>query len=144
MAQNPRTSDPLIQKVIGEAVYIHRVLGAGFLESIFHNALALRLRKVGLLVECQKAPLDHFEDEIIGNFQADLVIENKLIVELKAVSALNSAHEVQLVNDLVASRLDVGLPINFGAESMEFKRKYRTKASNPSLEAISILSSQSC
>jgi GxxExxY protein len=119
-------SDPLTKKVIEEAMYVHRVLGPGFLESIYHNALLIRLKKLGLGVESQKPLPVYFEDEIIGDFLADIIVEGCLILELKAVSALNSAHEVQLVNYLTATKIEKGLLINFGAKSLEFKRKSRT------------------
>jgi GxxExxY protein len=119
-------TDPLTQKVIGEAMYVHRVLGPGFLESIYHNALFRRLQKSGLKVESQQSLSVYFEDEIIGSFLADLIVDSRLILELKAVSAFNSAHEVQLVHYLTATKIETGLLLNFGAKSLEFKRKIRT------------------
>jgi GxxExxY protein len=119
-------ADPLTGKVIGEAMHVHRVLGPGFLESIYHNALLLRLRKLGLNVESQKPLPVYFEGEIIGDFLTDLIVDDSLVLELKAVSALNSAHEVQLVNYLAATGHATGLLLNFGAKSLEVKRKSRT------------------
>ena len=144
MSQNPKQDDPLTKQVIGEAMYVHRVLGSGFAESIYHNALLLRLRKIGLLVESQKPLLVHFEDEVIGNFMADLIVENRLILELRAVSALTSAHEVQLVNYLTATKIDLGLLINFGTTSLEFKRKHRTKPAALLLQEATLIPSPSC
>ena len=126
MSLNLKASDPLTQKVIGEAMYIHSSLGQGFLESVYHNALLLRLNKIGLRVESQKPMAVYFEDEVVGDFLADLIVEGSLIVELKAVSALSSAHEVQLVNYLTATKIETGLLLNFGAQSLEVKRKIRT------------------
>jgi GxxExxY protein len=120
--------DPLTKKVIGEAMYVHRVLGPGFLESIYHNALLLRLKKLGLKVESQRPLPVYFDGEMIGDFLADIIVEDCLILELKAVSALNSAHEVQLVNYLTATKIETGLLLNFGSKSLEFKRKSRTLA----------------
>jgi len=120
--------DPLTKKIIGEAMYVHRVIGPGFLESIYHTALVLRLKKLGLKVESQKPLPVYFDGEMIGDFLADIIVENSLILELKAVSALNSAHEVQLVNYLTATKIETGLLLNFGAKSLEFKRKSRTLA----------------
>jgi GxxExxY protein len=120
--------DPLTKKVIGEAMYVHRILGPGFLESIYHNALLLRLKKLGLKVESQKPLPVHFDGEIIGDFLADIIVEGCLILELKAVSALNSSHEVQLVNYFTATKIETGLLLNFGTKSLEFKRKSRTLA----------------
>jgi GxxExxY protein len=133
-------SDPLSQKVIGEAMYVHRILGPGFLETIYQNALLIRLKKAGLSAESGTSLSVHFEDEIIGNFQTDLIVESRLLLELKAVSVLTVAHEVQLVNYLTATKLNVGLLLNFGARSLEIKRRTRgyletrdagTSSSNP-------------
>ena len=121
-------SDPLTKKVIGEAMHVHRVLGSGFVESIYHNALLKRLIKLGLKVESQKPIPVYFEGDVIGDFVADMVVEGRLILELKAVSSLVSAHEVQLVNYLTATKIEIGLLLNFGAISLEFKRKSRTIA----------------
>ncbi len=118
--------DPLTKKVIGEAMHVHRVLGPGFLESIYHNALLLRLKKSGLQVESQKLLAVYFEGEVMGDFMTDIIVDGRLVLELKAVSALNSAHEVQLVNYLTATKIETGLLLNFGAKSLEFKRKSST------------------
>jgi GxxExxY protein len=117
--------DPLTQKVIGEAMYVHRVLGSGFLESIYHNALLPRLKTLGLKTESQKPLPVFFDGQLIGEFFADIIIDDCLILELKAISSLSSAHEVQLVNYLAATKIEIGLLINFGARSLEFKRKSR-------------------
>jgi GxxExxY protein len=128
MAATSTQPDPLTNQVIGEAMYVHRVLGPGFLESIYHNALLLRLKALGLKVESQEPLPVYFDGEMIGDFLADIIVEDCLILELKAVSALNSAHEVQLVNYLTAAKIETGLLLNFGAKSLEFKRKSRTLA----------------
>jgi GxxExxY protein len=117
------TSDPLSQKVIGEAMHVHRVLGPGFLESIYHNSLLNRLKKIGLTVESKKELPVYFEGDIVGNFETDLIVEGRLLLELKAVSALVAAQEVQLVNYLTATRIEVGLLLNFGSKSLEIKRR---------------------
>jgi len=118
-------SDELSQKVIGEAIHVHRVLGPGFPELVYHNALLIRLRKAGLKVESEKPLPVFFEGEIVGNFVTDIIVEGRLLLELKAVSALVAAHEVQLVNYLSATKIDVGLLLNFGARSLEIKRRTR-------------------
>ena len=119
------TSDALSQKVIGEALHVHRVLGSGFLESIYHNSLLNRLKKIGLTAESKKELPVHFEGDIVEIFETDIIVEGRLLLELKAVSALVSAHEVQLVNYLTATKIDVGLLLNFGAKSLEIKRRTR-------------------
>jgi len=125
------TSDALTQKVIGEAMHVHRVLGPGFLESVYQNALPLRLQKAGLSAKAQHPLSVHFEETIVGEFFVDILVEDRLILELKAISALASAHEVQLVNYLTATGIEVGLILNFGTKSLEVKRKNR-KLTSPS------------
>jgi len=111
-------------------MYVHRVLGPGFLESIYHNALLLRLKRLGIKVESQEALPVYFDGELVGEFLADIIVEDCLILELKTVSALTSAHEAQLVNYLTATKIETGLLLNFGAKTLEFKRKSRTIAPN--------------
>ena len=116
----------LAGRVIGLAMKVHRKLGPGFLESVYENALALELTRAGLPFERQKPLQVHYEGVVVGDFAADLLIEGTLIVELKAVSAIAPVHEVQLVNYLTTTGIEDGLLLNFGAASLEFKRKYRT------------------
>jgi GxxExxY protein len=113
----------LTQKVIGEAMYVHRVLGFGFSESVYHNSLLKRLKKLSLRVESQKALQVFFEDEVVGDFVADLIIEGKVLLELKSVAGLVAAHEAQLVNYLTATKIPVGLLVNFGPAKLEMKRR---------------------
>jgi GxxExxY protein len=115
----------LAGKIIGLAMKVHSTLGAGFLESIYHKALAHELQKAGIRFESEK-PINVFYDGVlVGEFVADLLVENGLIVELKAIQSLAIAHEVQTVNYLVATGHDIGLLINFGGERLEFKKKFR-------------------
>ena len=118
--------EALTEKIIGCAMQVHRVLGPGFLESIYEKALAHELSKIGLNVVCQHPIQVTYDGIVVGDFFADMVIENRIIVENKAVSALVKAHEVQLVHYLTATGIEIGLLINFGAASLEFKRKHRT------------------
>ena len=115
----------LAGKVIGLAMKIHSTLGAGFLESVYHKALAHELAKAGIRFESEKPLSVSYDGVLVGEFVADFLIENELIVELKAVQNLTPAHEVQTVNYLVATGKDVGLLINFGGERLEFKKKFR-------------------
>ncbi len=110
---------------------VHRALGPGFLESVYRNALAFELRRVGLDVELEKHVMVKYEHVIVGDFIADLIINEALICELKAAVALSKADEVQLVNYLTATNRDVGLLLNFGAASLQFKRKHRRHLSHP-------------
>jgi GxxExxY protein len=119
--------DQLTHTVIGCAMRVHSKLGPGFLETVYEHALAHELHKQGLALATQE-PIDVYYDGVrVGHFLADILIPGQLIVELKAVEHLNEAHEVQLVNYLVATHIDTGLLINFGGRSLEYKRKYRVR-----------------
>ena len=115
----------LTEKVIGLAMKVHRALGPGFLESVYRNALAFELRRTGLVVELDKKISVRYENVIVGDFIADLLINDSLICELKAISTLTKNDEVQVVNYLTATNRDVGLLLNFGTASLQFKRKHR-------------------
>lgn len=119
------SSDLLIKRVVGLAMKVHRELGMGFLESVYANALSLELSKTGVAFEREKRIPVFYEEKIVGDFIADFVVEEILIVELKAVEGLMTAHSVQLVNYLSATRIDTGLLLNFGARSLQFKTKTR-------------------
>ncbi|BBO32453.1 GxxExxY protein [Lacipirellula parvula] len=115
----------LTERIIRCAYEVHNTLGTGFLESVYERSLLIELRHAGLRAQ-QQAPLDVFyRDEVVGQFFADIIVEDKIVVELKACERLAKAHEVQLVNYLVATGLPVGLLMNFGAESVEVRRKVR-------------------
>ena len=118
--------DALSRTVIGYAMDVHRELGPGYLEKVYENALALALRKSGIEVAQQSPVPARFRGVVVGDFVADLVVEGKMIVELKAVSNLTTVHETQLVSYLKSTGIEIGLLINFGAGSLQFKRKYRT------------------
>jgi len=117
--------DLLAKQIIGLAMKAHRTLGCGFVETVYRNALAIELRNAKIPFECHPTISVMYEETEVGVFQADLIIEDRLIVELKAVDALNSAHSAQLVNYLSATKIDLGLLLNFGARSLEFKTKSR-------------------
>ncbi len=116
----------LTRAIIGCAMKVHRTLGHGFLESVYEHALTHELAKAGLHVECQKPIKVWYDGIIVGDFLADMLIEGRIIIENKAIHNLTLAHEVQLVNYLTATGLDIGLLINFGADSLQFRRKHRT------------------
>jgi GxxExxY protein len=119
------------EKTIGCAMKVHRQLGPGFLESVYRNALAFELRRAGVAVEIDKHITVKYEHVIVGDFVADLIINESLICELKAAVALSKADEVQLVNYLKATNHDFGLLLNFGTASLQFKRKHRRRLSQP-------------
>ena len=114
----------LTKTIIGCAYTVHNALGAGFLEKVYEQALMLELKASGLVVESQVPLSVTYRDHIVGEYYADLIVEDKVICELKAVEVLKKAHEVQLVNYLVATGIDVGVLINFG-DSVTVRRKYR-------------------
>ena len=122
--------EQLTEKIIGCAMKVHTVLGPGFLESVYKNALAHELRKAGLNVEIEKPLKVHYDGIVVGEFSADMLVESRIMLELKANQGLAPTHEVQLVNYLTATGIEIGLLINFGGERLEFKRKTRTYRPN--------------
>jgi GxxExxY protein len=101
---------------------VSNTLGSGFLEKVYENALALELRKCGLQTQQQHGIKVRYEGKIIGDFAADLLIEEKVIIELKATKALDDAHPTQCLNYLKATGLSVCLLINFGKPRAEIRR----------------------
>lgn len=97
-------------------------LGFGFLESVYEKALMIKLMEQGLREETQKSIVVYFEEMVVGTFKADLIVEDCVIIELKAVEITHPKHEVQLVNYLRSTEIEVGLLINFGKQ-LEIKRK---------------------
>ncbi len=125
--------DELTEKVIGCAYRVHNELGSGFLEKVYENALRIELANMGLDVK-QQYPLPVFyHNELVGDYYADLLVEDHLILELKAVLNLTKEPEIQLVNYLTAAGIDDGLLINFGT-SVEVKRKFRQYRRRPGSE----------
>jgi GxxExxY protein len=115
----------LCGQVIGMAMKVHSALGPGFLESVYWNALIWELRKGGFKAEAERPISVHYDGRLVGAFTADLLVNDSLIVELKSIQSLAKAHGVQLVNYLVATRIDEGLLVNFGAERLEYKKNFR-------------------
>src|SRR5437773_5834923 len=124
MQEEPKTYD-LCGRIIGAAMKVHSTLGPGFLESVYQNALIWELRKNGFKAEAERPITVRYDGEIVGAFAADVLVNDKVIVELKVGLAIAKVHEVQLVNYLVATGLDEGLLLNFEAERLEFKKKFR-------------------
>jgi GxxExxY protein len=116
--------DELTKKVIGCAYQVHNALGPGFLEKVYENSLRIELESQGLAVKQQCSIPVHYKGIVVGDFLGDPLIEDRLIIELKAIRKLDKQHEAQLVNYLVATGIDTGLLINIGP-SVEVKRKYR-------------------
>lgn len=115
----------LTSNIISCFYKVYNTLGFGFLEKIYENALLFELSKSGLFVERQKPIKVYYEDKLVGEYFADLIVEDKVIIELKAVDALIEEHELQLINYLKATEIEVGLLLNFGKKP-EIRRKIFT------------------
>ena len=115
----------LTAKIIECAYKVHNTLGFGFLEAVYQNALLIELLKAGLRAEKEKKIQVYYDAQQVGDYLADIIVEDKVILELKSVKELHPAHEAQLINYLKATGIEVGLLINFG-ERVEIKRKVYT------------------
>ena len=114
-------------KIIKAFYYVYNELGYGFLEKVYENALVIVLRKHGCKVVQQVPVKVYFEGELVGDYFADLVVNDCVIVELKAAELISEAHESQLVNYLRATDMEVGLLLNFGPKPV-FRRKVFSNA----------------
>ena len=113
------------ETIIGCAYRVYNKMGFGFLESVYEKCLLIELRKAGLDTGSQKSITVYYDDEIVGEFVADIIVNDMIILELKSVRRVIKAHEVQLVNYLVATGKPVGLILNFGERKVEVKRKIK-------------------
>ncbi|SRR6266403_2180143 len=134
---NTTITDELTGKIIGCAMKVHTTLGFGFVESVFENSLAHELRKAGFSVQQQTPIQVYYDGIVVGDFKADIVVNGELILELMAVEKAHAIHEVQLVNCLNGEGKETGLLLNFGARSLEFKRKYRRPKGNTAKRGFS-------
>ena len=115
----------LIDMINNCAMRIRRQLPQGYVEAVYKNAMVIELRKLNLPFETEKPIKVYYDGLIVGEYKADIVIDDRLILELKAVQNLCTAHEVQLVNYLTATGIDDGVLINFGGEKIDIRHKYR-------------------
>ena len=115
----------LAGRVIGIAMEVHRTLGPGFVESVYENALLVELAASQLAFDSQKALTVIYKNQCVGDFVADIIVDKALIIELKSVQSLLPIHEVQLVNYLTVTGIEEGVLLNFGTESLQFKKKFR-------------------
>jgi GxxExxY protein len=115
----------LTEKIIGCAYRVYNRMGFGFLESVYEKCMLIELNKAGLDADSQKPIKVYYDNEIVGDFVADIIVNDTIILELKSVRRVIKAHEVQLVNYLVATRKAVGLLLNFGEQKVDVKRKLR-------------------
>lgn len=118
--------EELIKLVVQCAYNVWMRLHAGFLESVYRNALLIELQDYGLKADKEVPVTVHYKNMIVGEFRADIIVESSVIIELKATQHLSPTHEAQLVNYLTATDIEHGLLINFGSEKIEIKRKYKT------------------
>jgi GxxExxY protein len=114
--------DETTRAIIGAAQKVSRVLGTGFLERVYENALSIELRRIGLEVEQQRAVHVRYGGEIVGDYFTDLFVSSSVIVEIKAVKGLERIHQAQCVHYLRATGLRVCLLLNFGHTRLEVKR----------------------
>ncbi|HNP08284.1 MAG TPA: GxxExxY protein [Cyclobacteriaceae bacterium] len=124
---NNISKDELTYSIIGCAMKVHNTLGNGFQEVIYQRCLALELEKKHIKFARELEMPIYYEDTEVGTRRADFVIEEKVLVEIKAVIKLEDVHLAQVLNYLQAYRIDIGLLINFGSNSLEYKRLYRKK-----------------
>ena len=106
-------------KIVGMAMKVHGQLGYGFLEKVNENALSILLRRARLKVQIQHPITVHFEGEVVGQFFADMLVEDKIILELKVAERISSAHKSQALNYLKATGLKLAIIINFGPTKLE-------------------------
>jgi GxxExxY protein len=119
--------EELTHKIIGCSMKVHATLGSGFQEVIYQRALAIEMEKQGLGFAREMEMSIYYDGIHIGTRRVDFFVEDKIMVEMKAVSLLNEAHLAQAINYLEAYNLPVGLLINFGSKSLDFKRVFNTK-----------------
>jgi len=113
----------ITEAIIGAAYEVHNVLGYGFLEKVYQRALQAELIRRGLSAETERALLVNYKGVNVGDYFADLIVEEKVVVELKVAPELNSYDEAQLINELKALAVRVGLLINFGRTRVEYRRR---------------------
>ncbi len=112
----------LSYKIVGLAMEVHRELGYGFLEKVYENALVILLEENNIKVEQQKQIIIEFHEKEIGNYISDLLVEDKIIIELKVATKIKGVHKAQVANYLKATGKKLGIIINFGSEKLEFER----------------------
>ena len=124
----------ITSKIIEACFEVANELGSGFVESVYEKALVIALREKGLKVDSQVLLKVTFRGQCVGDFFADLVVEDKIVVELKAAKELSPVHQAQVINYLNATGFDVALLVNFGAPKLEWKRLHRKAQLRPDLK----------
>jgi GxxExxY protein len=113
--------EDITEKIIAAFFKVYNTLGYGFLEKVYENSLVIKFKQLGFSVEKQKNIKVYFEEHIVGDYFADLIINSNVIIEIKAVEKLCDEHKFQLINYLKSTNMEVGLLLNFGKKP-EFKR----------------------
>ena len=109
-------------KIIGAFYNVYNTLGYGFLEKVYERALVTELEENGFRAECQEPIKVHYNGKPVGNYFADIVVDEKVVLEIKAAAKISKAHETQLINYLKATQIEIGFVLNFGPEPA-FRRK---------------------
>jgi GxxExxY protein len=112
----------LSYQIIGLAMEVHRKLGYGFLEKVYENSLMILFRREGIRSEQQYPIKVYFEGEVVGNYVADILIEDKIIIELKCVEKINNIHKAQALNYLKATRMRLAIILNFAKDKLQYQR----------------------
>jgi len=112
----------LSYKIVGLAMQVYNKLGYGFLEKVYENALMVLLRREGIKAEQQTPGTVYFEGQAVGDYYADILVEDKIILELKSVEEIINAHRSQVLNYLKATRLPLAIILNFGKNGLEHER----------------------
>ena len=116
--------------IIGAAMEVHNILGPGFLEAVYQAALEKELALRGIPFRHQVELPVHYKNDIVGVYKADLVIDGKIIVEIKGISRLNASHNAQAHHYLAATGLELAILINFGMSSLEYRRVVKSETKN--------------
>ena len=120
--------DELTYRIIGCAMKVHNKLGNGFQEVVYQRCLAIEMERAGLDFSREVEQPIHYDGIVVGTRRADFIVANRVVVELKALTALDDVHIAQAKNYVVAYGFSIGLLINFGARSVQHKRLYNDKA----------------
>lgn len=123
--------EDITYKIIGCAMQVHNTLGNGFQEVIYQRCLAIEFEKAGLVFAREVEQSIYYDDIEVGRRRADFIVENKVVLELKALISLEDVHLAQAKNYVVAYDFEVGLLINFGAKSLQYKKLFNPKYGNP-------------
>ena len=126
----------LTEKIIGIFFDVYNELGPGFLEAVYRNAMCIELKKAGLSVEAEAPVNVMFRGEVVGEYRADILVNEVVVLELKTARAIDRVHQAQLMNYLRATKIEIGLLLNFG-DKPEFKRLAMSSARKPVLPVLS-------